>query len=804
MPVPRRRPRTAGSGAPETGGLAAPATAGAADPPVLDVSFGGSFSAGDAYTAATGETMGATLTRRTGAESLDAARGAVLHGGADGLTLVPDRPVSGGDTQRPFVIEAAFTPTGDQQPLATVLAVGGAVFARYAGNRLEYGISVLAGGARTDVTRTVAEPAVGSQHVLSLGYQPGADGATLHAFLDGDQLPDAVSDAGPAAWLPGPAGGRVGIGNDVHPARPSGGLTGSVRRARVAGAAGPFTTEYLALQRIRSSTTPARVGFEGALKADGRCRSAPGESGLEVLGALPRVAAEHPPAQRLAIGPGECLTSLLAKASSLRPSLRQLAWQRLGQTAFLHFGMNTFTGQEWGTGTEDPGLFAPTDLDTDQWARTLRDAGFALAILVVKHHDGFVLYPSRYTRHSVAASGWRDGAGDVLRDFTDSMHRYGIRVGVYLSPADENQFHHGVYANGSARTTRTIPTLVPGDDRAARVADGSLLTFHLAADDYGGYLLNQLYEVLTEYGPVDQVWFDGAQGRIPPDRVEQYDFASWYSLIRSLAPQAVISVTGPDVRWVGNEHGLAREDEWSALPTVTRADGAPDYALGFAAPDQGGDGALLAGRDAGGTDLSWWPAECDVSLHAGWFWHPDQAPKSVAELVDIHARSVGRNAVLLLNVPPDTAGRIADADVDRLAEWRAELHRLMPTDLARGARVDGDGSRPGAVVDGRQGSAWIAPGPDAGSLTVTLPAATRIERIALSEDIRYGQQLARAVLEVPDGAGGWSTLATVGTVGSQRIVVLDRPVVTGTLRLRVVASRAAVRLDRLSLYCAAT
>ncbi|MEV0838753.1 alpha-L-fucosidase [Actinocatenispora sera] len=761
--------------------------------PLLDVSFGGSFSAGDAYTAATGETMAGALTRRTGAESIDAEHGAVLHGGADGLAFVPAAPVSGGRLQRPFVVEAAFTAivveaavtsTGRQGSPATVLAVGGALFARYAGNQLQYGFSVLAGAGRTDVSRTVAAPAAGGPHVLSLAYEPGDGGATLHAFLDGDRLPDAVSTARAASWAPGAPGSTVSLGNEVSPGG-AGGLAGSVRRVRLAALPGPFTAADLALQRFRPAAT--RPGAD---------------TGPAARGTAPRAAAKYAPAQRLAITPGEPLNSLVAKASALRPSQRQLDWQRLGRTAFLHFGMNTFTGQEWGTGTEDPDLFAPRDLDTDQWARTLRDSGFELAILVVKHHDGFVLYPSRHTGHSVASSAWRGGAGDVLREFVNSMHSHGLKAGVYLSPADENQYHDGVYANGSARTRRTIPTLVDGDDRAARVADGSLPTFHLTADDYGTYMLDQLYEVLTEYGPIDQVWFDGAPGRIPPDAVEPYDFASWYSLIRSLAPRAVISVTGPDVRWVGNENGVARQNEWSVLPTVTRADGAPDYALGFAAPDQGSDAALLAGRDAGATELSWWPAECDVSLRDGWFFHPDQAPKSVAQLVDLHHRSVGRNAVLLLNVPPDTDGRINAADGTRLAEWQAELHRLMPADLARGARVTGDGSSPGAVVDGRDGSDWTAPGPDTGTLTLTLPAATRIERVVLAEDLRHGQQLVRAVLEEPDSAGGWSAVATVGTVGARRIVVLDRPIVTDAIRLRVLGSRAAVHLHRVSLYCA--
>lgn len=202
-----------------------------------------------------------------------------------------------------------------------------------------------------------------------------------------------------------------------------------------------------------------------------------------------------------------------------------------------------------GTGDEDPDVFQPVGLDTDQWARALRDGGFELAILTVKHHDGFVLHPSRYTDHSVASSSWRGGRGDVLRSFADSMRRHGIKVGVYISPADENQYLHGVYANGSARTERTIPTLVDGDDRT------NPRTFTLDATDYGAHMLNQLYEVLTEYGPVDEVWFDGAQGRIPPDKVEKYDWDSWYALVRALAPDASIAVSGPDVRWVGNEAG---------------------------------------------------------------------------------------------------------------------------------------------------------------------------------------------------------------------------------------------------------
>ncbi|MFI0975611.1 alpha-L-fucosidase [Streptomyces sp. NPDC021093] len=322
----------------------------------------------------------------------------------------------------------------------------------------------------------------------------------------------------------------------------------------------------------------------------------------------------RPTSYRIPVHPTDTPGQLVAKASALRPDERQVAWQRLERTAFLHFGVNTFTGLEWGTGDEDPNLFQPVGLDTDQWARALRDGGFKLAVLTVKHHDGFVLSRSRYTTHSVRSSTWQGGRGDVLRNFTASMHAHGIKVGIYLSPADENQFLHGVYANGSARRPRSIPTLVEGDDRAGT----ALRRFDLPATDYGAYMLNQLYEVLTEYGPVDEVWFDGAQGRIPPDKVEKYDWDSWYALIRALAPKASVAVSGPDVRWVGNEGGLARENEWSTVPVkeTEGAYGRTDYALPYDAPDQGSRDALVEAREVA-QYLQWWPAECDVSIRPG-------------------------------------------------------------------------------------------------------------------------------------------------------------------------------------------
>ncbi len=504
------------------------------------------------------------------------------------------------------------------------------------------------------------------------------------------------------------------------------------------------------------------AGATGALAATG----IPAAPAL----AADRTRAADDPAHRIPVSPDDTEEELVRKASRVRPTARQIAWQHLGRTAFLHFGVNTFTGLEWGTGDEDPDVFQPAGLDTDQWARALRDGGFRLAILTVKHHDGFVLYPSRYTGHSVASSSWRDGHGDVLRSFADSMRRHGIKVGVYISPADENQYLHGVYANGSARSDRTIPTPVEGDDRRPSPS------CTLPATDYGAHMLNQLYEVLTEYGPIDEVWFDGAQGRIPPDKVEKYDWDSWYTLVRSLAPDAVIAVSGPDVRWVGNEGGPAREDEWSVVPVQEKDHGRTDYALSYDAPDMGSRDALVAARPVADY-LQWWPAECDVSIRDGWFYHADQQPKSVEQLTDIYFRSVGRNSVLLLNIPPDKDGLLPAADVARLREFRDRVDRELPQDLAHGARTT------------------VAPG----RITVDLGVEREVDRIRLAEDIRYGQQVEGFVVEAHRG-GAWTEVTRAGTIGASRILLLPAAVRARRWRVRATAARDAVRFAEFGLY----
>lgn len=516
---------------------------------------------------------------------------------------------------------------------------------------------------------------------------------------------------------------------------------------------------------------------------------------------------------RIPVGPDDTPDQLVAKAARLRPTERQIAWQRLERTAFLHFGVNTFTGLEWGTGDEDPDVFQPTGLDTDQWARALRDGGFSLAILTVKHHDGFVLYPTRYTGHSVASSTWEGGRGDVLRSFTRSMRRHGIKVGVYISPADENQYLHGVYANGSARTTRTIPTPAPADprtnkpdDRAQRPNDpaqkygGPAHTphFRLPATDYGAHMLNQLYEILTEYGPVDEVWFDGAQGRIPPDQVEVYDWDSWYALIRALAPEAAIAVSGPDVRWVGNEGGSARENEWSTVPVKETDNGRTDFALSYDTPDQGSREALVRAQPS--TDyLQWWPAECDVSIRPGWFFHEEERPKTPEQLTDLYLKSVGRNAVLLLNIPPDQQGRLPAPDVAALRAFDDRIRRELPKDLARDSRAHSDGHHPTRATDGNPDTSWTAPAPSRGTLTLDLGHPHQVDRIRLAEDIRHGQQVERATIEA-ETPEGWTQITETTTIGASRILLLPTPTTARRWRLRILTSRQPAHIAQFGLY----
>ncbi|MBC7188123.1 MAG: alpha-L-fucosidase [Calditrichaeota bacterium] len=444
------------------------------------------------------------------------------------------------------------------------------------------------------------------------------------------------------------------------------------------------------------------------------------------------------------------------------PSSRQLAWHELEYYAFIHFGMNTFTDREWGDGQENPTLFNPHALDCRQWARVCKEAGMKGIILTAKHHDGFCLWPSRYTEHSVRNSPWRDGHGDVLAELATACRQYGLKMGVYLSPWDRHEPSYG----DSPR--------------------------------YNEFYKNQLREVLTGYGELFEVWFDGACGEGPNGRRQVYDWPRFFAVVRECQPQAVIfSDGGPDVRWVGNERGFADETNWSLLRREEVWPGYPRY-------------HELTSGHADGTH--WVPAEADVSIRPGWFYHPaeDAQVKSVAELLEIYYASVGRNAALLLNVPVDRRGLIARVDSLRLVEFRRALQAEFPEDLARRARatasqVRGNHRRfaPQRAIDGDNATYWATDDTITSAwLELDLRKPTVVNRIVLQEYIALGQRVEEFHIEA-DVDGSWQRVAEGTTIGYKRILRLP-DLRARRVRLCISKARACPTIATFALYRAGT
>ena len=395
------------------------------------------------------------------------------------------------------------------------------------------------------------------------------------------------------------------------------------------------------------------------------------------------------------------------------PSAEQLAWQRMEFTMFLHFGVNTFTNQEWGDGSEDPEIFQPRELDCRQWVKSAKAAGFKLMILTAKHHDGFCLWPSKFTDHSVKSSSWRDGKGDVARDFVEACKAEGMKVGFYLSPWDRHDKRYGT-------------------------------------EDYNVYFKNQLRELLTLYGRVDEVWFDGARkGEGTP-----YDWQGFYGVVRKHAPQAVIAIVGPDIRWVGNESGVARV----------------------------GESSVQKGRQEmhGHTGPIWYPAECDVSIRPGWFWHPEQDSqvKSVEHLMDIYFKSVGRNSVLLMNVPPNNKGLFSAEDVVRLREFKMAVDAVLQSDLALGKPVRAENVRGGSevfgaakAVDGDPDTFWATDDSFRSCyLEVDLQREVVFNVVNVQEAIALGERVQKYHVEIRDGQSQWQTIARGSVIGHRNLL----------------------------------
>jgi alpha-L-fucosidase len=512
------------------------------------------------------------------------------------------------------------------------------------------------------------------------------------------------------------------------------------------------------------------------------------------------------------ISNGDSDAVIAEKAAKVLPRANQMDWMRLERTFFLHFGVNTFNGVEWGSGREDPSIFNPSSLDANQWLSAMQNFGGKMIVLVCKHHDGFCLWPTRYTPHSVAASPWRGGKGDEVREVANAAHAHGLKLAVYLSPADLYQLRTnpknpaGYYGDGSSNVLSVIPTdpaSFKSDPSKGRTPAAGFTNYTYVVDDYNRYFLNQLYELLTEYGPIQEVWFDGAN----PDRrvKETYNYAAWFDLIRHLQPGAIIFGKGPDGRWVGNEGGVGRTTEWSVIPLPT----SPDK---FIWPDMTAGNLGSRAKLTPGSFLWWYPAEVNVTILANgaWFWAPQKHPRHLAELVDIYYRAIGRNGNLILNLSPDTRGLIPDDQVEALSRMAQVVNDTFATDLAAGGKLAADNSNatnsPSLALDGNLDTWWeAAPGKTNGTLTLTLPKAVTFDVVSLQEAVDHrGQRIESFAIEAWNGSDWVAAEKTssdeLSTVGHRRLIRLKSPVTTSQVRIRITASRLEPTLAEIGLF----
>lgn len=454
------------------------------------------------------------------------------------------------------------------------------------------------------------------------------------------------------------------------------------------------------------------------------------------------------------------------KAYGPVPTPAQVEWQRMELNMFCHFGPNTFTGLEWGEGTEAEDIFNPIALDCNQWVSVAKNAGFQGIIITAKHHDGFCLWPNPESDHTVRESAWRGGKGDVLKELSKACKKGEIKFGIYISPWDRNAPTYGT------------PT-------------------------YNKVFLKTLRNAHKHYGPIFEQWFDGANGEGPNGKRQVYDWKKFNAQTLKLQPNAVIfSDVGPGCRWVGNEEGRCGRTCWSRLDVDGREPGKN-------APSQD---TLNAGNYNG---ACWIPAETDVSIRPGWFWRDSEHPKTVQELLTIYYSSVGRNSLLLLNVPPDNRGLIPAEDSLRLVEFRAALDNIFSDDLAKKAYlVNASNMRtktkdcairptrfdPLWLIDDDYDTYWATDDSvSTAYVELKFTEPQTFNRVMLQEYIPLGQRVEKFHIEVQNEDGSWRTIATETTIGYKRIV-LTETVTTKRVRLHIDQSRACPVLNRLGLF----
>ncbi|ULQ54671.1 alpha-L-fucosidase [Flavihumibacter fluvii] len=450
------------------------------------------------------------------------------------------------------------------------------------------------------------------------------------------------------------------------------------------------------------------------------------------------------------------------------PTPAQLQWHEMEMNAFIHFTTNTFTDKEWGFGDEKEAIFNPTQVNTDQWAKTLKDAGFKTMILTCKHHDGFCLWPSAYTEHSVKNSPYKNGKGDIVKEASTAARKYGLKFGVYLSPWDRNRADYG-------------------------------------KPSYLTYYRNQLKELFTNYGDVFEMWFDGANGgdgyygganeKRQINGATYYDWPTTLQQIRQMQPNVIFfSDAGPGVRWVGNERGIAGETNWNTISDDTLYAGKAgiEDLLGTGSPD----------------GKKWIPAEVDVSIRPGWFYHAteDSKVRTPENLFDIYLTSVGRGSTLLLNIPPDRRGLFHENDVKSLQGFRAILNKEFAHNIALKAVVKASNTRgksatfaAGQVTDGNKETYWATDdNQTTASLEISLANPATIKYVVLQEYIKLGQRVKSFTVEVWKD-GSWQKVAEATTIGYKRILKLD-PVETSKVKVTINDAKACPVISAIELY----
>lgn len=483
----------------------------------------------------------------------------------------------------------------------------------------------------------------------------------------------------------------------------------------------------------------------------------------------------------IAIDSSDSKDSIVIKAAHTVPTSNQFEALKDEFIAFIHFGPNTFTRKEWGSGMEDPAIFDLKNLNTDQWCEAMKSAGMTKVIFTAKHHDGFCLWQTRYTKQGIMSTNFENGSGDVLKNLATSCKKYGLKLGVYLSPADLYQIENkdGLYGNKSKYTERIIPR--PVDGRPFK----NKTTFKFKVDDYNEYFLNQLFELLTEYGEIHEVWFDGAHPKRKGN--QQYKYLAWKELIQTLAPEAVI-FGKQDIRWCGNEAGKTRKTEWNIIPYLDDPNQMNRFG-DLTAEAIGGREELYKGKY-----LHYQFAEINTSIREGWFYRDEknQKVRSADDVFDMYERSVGGNTVFLLNIPPNRKGEFSSPDVDVLKEVGKRITETYSENLFKNANESSN------VLDNNDTSYDLLSDTN-NSIIISTPQLITVNRFVIQEAIQtHSERIEEHALDVWLN-DEWKEICTSTNVGYKRILRFSE-VTSNKFRLRILKSRLQPAISTISAH----